>query len=35
MVENILHFPNTLELVPMLQATVIKHCLVGHMTCWD
>jgi len=35
MAENILHFPNTLELVPMLQATVIKHYQVGPMTCWD
>jgi len=35
MVESILHFPNILELVTMLQATVIKHYPVGPMTCWD
>jgi len=35
MVESILHFPSTLEPVPMLQASVIRHYLAGPMTCSD
>jgi len=34
MVESILHFPTTMELVPMLRATVIRLYLVGPMIYW-